>query len=366
MTRFPAALALPLLLTAQVGKDWGVERNSYRDPVTGAEIANLTAQDRGKAQNLYYHVSNFTADNSNVILAAERGGGWHILRSELATGRLIQITGEPGVGAASCLPHPKEPRRLFYLIGPDVFEIDIISLVKRKIGTIPEPRTGGYQQPSLSHDGKWLTVAKQRDAANWEIGMMDLETGRYRTVLAQGFRIGHTQHSPVDPRIFYVWETGGYAPQRSWIVNSDGSANRPLYYRADPKSWFTQLKEWMTHEAWVHETGEMTMIMDKVGIVAVNREGESRMLVHGNYWHAAARPDGKFLVADDFSGRIWTIESATGNTRLVATGTRAADRSVHAHASFDRTGRYVLFNNANRYPTVSIVDLESLPPARIR
>lgn len=356
---------IPCLLAAQAGKDWGVERTSYRDPVTGVTVMNLTAEGT-KAQNLYYHVSNFTADNSNVILAGERGGQWHIFRSEMATGRLIQITDEPGIAASACLPHPKDARRLFYLRGPEVFEIDILSLARKKIGEIPEPRTGGYQQPSLSHDGKWLTVTKQRDEANWEIGMIDVETGRYRTVITQGFRIGHTQHSPVDPRIFYVWETGGYAPQRSWIVNEDGTANRPLYYRAAQNTWFTQLKEWMTHEAWVHETGEMTMVMDKVGIVGVSRQGESRMLVNGNFWHAAARPDGKFLVADDFSGRIQVIEAATGNSRLAVTGTRDAVRSVHAHASFDRTGRYILFNNASRYQTVSIADLDTIAAVRPR
>jgi hypothetical protein len=56
-----------------------------------------------------------------------------------------------------------------------------------------------------------------------------------------------------------VWETSGHAPQRSWLVNVDGSGNRPFYVRTDPETWFTPLKEWVTHEAWVKETGGMAL-----------------------------------------------------------------------------------------------------------
>src|SRR5205814_10106333 len=131
-------------------------------------------------------------------------------------------------------------------------------------------RNGGFGQPTLSHDGKKLTLSKQRDDSTWEIGLIDIQTGAYRTVLQQGFRIGHVQHSPREPMIFYAWETGGYAPQRSWLVNEDGSGNHPFYAPTDPKQWLTPQKEWLTHEAWVKDTGQMTMVNDKLGVMLVN------------------------------------------------------------------------------------------------
>jgi hypothetical protein len=79
----------------------------------------------------------------------------------------------------------------------------------------------------------------------------------------------------------------------------------------------------------------------------------------GSYWHAAARPDGKFIVADDFQGRLWLIETATGNTRLLATGLRDTVR-VHSHPSFDRLGRYVQFHTGRTHETVALVDLTQL------
>lgn len=351
---FACALALPAIAAI---KDWGVERSTYADPVTGIAVHNLTAAANGNTQNLYYHFSNFTADNTNIVFASDRSGSWQIYRSEAATGRVVQLTEAPGVAAAAACPHPKNAKLLYFHRGADVIELDIFTLAERRIGTVPLPHVGGFSQPTFSHDGRRLALSKQRDAATWEIGLMDLATGEWRSVITQGFRIGHVQHSPTDPLVFYVWETGGYAPQRSWIVNADGTGNRPFYYRADPKSWWTQLKEWMTHEAWVAATGRMTMVMDKVGIVEVEKDGTSRLLVNGNYWHVAASADGKWLVADDFQGRIWLIESATGNTRLLVTGIRESNRAVHGHASFDRTGRWILFNNGRTHNTVSIVQV---------
>ena len=349
-----------LAYSSETGKDWGVERESYADPVTGIQIQELT-HGPSASDNLYFHFSNFTADNRSLIFVSNRSGSWQIFRAEIESGRLFQLTDAPNASAHSACPDPVNARRVYYLRGPEVFALDILDLSERRVGEIPEPRIGGYGQPTLSQDGKWMTVSKQRDQANWEIGLMDTTTGAYRTVLTQGFRIGHVQHSPTDPVIFYVWETGGYAPQRSWLVNDDGTGNRPFYARTDPKTWFTPLKEWLTHEAWVKETGEMTMINDKQGVMLVAKDGAARIISEGDYWHAAARPDGKVLVTDDNRGRLWLIHTGTGTKRLLATGIR--DKvPIHAHSSFDRQGRYVQFHTGHTHETVALIDLNQVPP----
>lgn len=327
---------------------------SYRDPVTGLRIVEFTPPGR-TASNLYYHFPNFTADSRYAIFSS--GGQIHAY--EVATGKSRQFTIDPNTSPSTACPDPRDKRRLFYMQGHDVMALDVESGAIRRIGSVPPPHVGGPRQPSVSHDGKSLAVSKKRDDANWEIGLIDIATGSYKTVLTQGFNIGHVQHSPTDPLIFYVWETGGYAPQRTWIVNADGNGNRPFYYRTDPKSWFTPLKEWVTHEAWVYGTGDMTMVNDKVGVMLVSKDGSSRMLKEGRFWHAAAAPDGKQVVLDDFDGRLWLLETATGNLRLLATGLRDKHREVHAHASFDWTGRYVLFNTGRTHPTVGLIDLQS-------
>tara|TARA_B100002003_G_scaffold63580_1_gene58872 strand:+ start:383 stop:1519 length:1137 start_codon:yes stop_codon:yes gene_type:complete len=351
-------------VTAQVGRDWGIQSRIYNDPVTGVKIRELT-KPPAASDNLYYHFSNFTADNRHLIFACNLSGSTQIFRVDVDTGRLFQLTEGDGINSRGACPDPNVARRVYHLRGPEVFAVDIIDFTTTKVGEIPPPRMGGYQQPTLSDDGRWMALMKKRDAANWEIGLLDLKTGKYKTVITQGFQIGHVQHSPTDPIIFYVWETGGYAPQRSWLVNTDGTGNRPFYVRTKPDSWFTPLKEWVTHEAWIRDTGEMTMINDRQGVMVLSKDGKSQMIREGHYWHAAARPDGKYLVLDDFEGRLWLMERATGNIRLLATGLRDKVK-IHAHASFDRLGRYVQFHTGNTHETVALIDLESLPPLKWR
>jgi hypothetical protein len=104
----------------------------------------------------------------------------------------------------------------------------------------------------------------------------------------------------------------------------------------------------------------MVMINDKLGVMLVQTNGSARLVREGNYWHAAARPDGKLIVLDDSQGRLWLTETATGNTRLLATGLRAAVR-VHPHPSFDRRGRYVQFHTGRTHETVALIDLKQIP-----
>ncbi len=344
----------------QAGKDWGVERASYSDPVTGAPISEVTREPHA-ADNLYFHASNFTADNRYLIFVSDYTGSRQLFRSEMTTGRVVQLTDERGLHAPTACADPTSARRLYCLRGQTVLAVDILDFSVREVGRIPDPCLGGLQQVSLSGDGQWIALGKQRDKTSWEIGLMNAATGDYRTVLTQGFRLGHVQHCPTAPLIFYVWETGGYAPQRTWLVNDDGTGNRPFYARTSSTNWFTPLKEWVTHESWVRDTGEMIMVNDKLGIMVVQPDGSARIARQGSYWHAAARPDGKRLVMDDQQGRLWLADTATGNTRLLATGLRAKV-PIHPHASFDRTGRYVQFHTGHTHETVAFIDLDELPP----
>ena len=62
---------------SQIGKDWGVERQSYLDPVTGVRIWEMT-KGPSSGDNLYFHFSNFTADNRYLIFVSDRTGSSQI------------------------------------------------------------------------------------------------------------------------------------------------------------------------------------------------------------------------------------------------------------------------------------------------
>ena len=351
-----ACASLPLLASS-VGKDWGIEKQSWIDLVTGVRVWEMTAN-KGDANTLYFHFPNFTRDGRYLLFTSNRTGANQIYRMSIPEGRIVQLTDSPGV--SGLVPDHTHPRRMYYHRGLDILALDIEDFSERLVGT---PPVGGGL--SLSGDGKWLTLHRSVDPKTSEIGLVSTETGQYKTVTRVGFRIGHVQYSPTEPLIFFVWETGGYAPQRSWLVNADGTGLRPFYQRVNRKDWFTPLKEWLTHEAWIMGTGEMTMVNDRVGMVIVNTDGTSRLVREGSYWHGHARPDGKFMVMDDFDGRVWLAETATGNARLLATGLRSP-KDVHLHPSFDWSGRYVIFNTTKNHRAVGLIDLNELPAANLR
>lgn len=333
-------------------------QNRYKDPVTGYEIVNLTSFSL-PAGNLYNHFSNFTADNKYVIFAGVAKGNRYLYRYEVATGKTVQLTEESAMIAGNACPDPHNPRRIYVTRGPEILALDVETREITKVGTVPGEIKGELFQPTVNRDGLWITTGKQINDHTWEIGMIQAKTGEYRRVIQQGFRIGHILHSPVDPVIFYVWETGGFAPQRSWLVNDDGTGNRPFYAPTDHRKWITPLKEWVTHEVWVHGTGDMTMINDKQGLMLVKKDGTAKMVREGIYWHGAASADGKYIALDDFDGRIWIAETATGNVHLLATGTRETV-PLHGHLSFDREGKYIQFQNGRTHETVSLIDLSQV------
>lgn len=332
--------------------------NIYRDSVTGYEIVNLTSESL-KAGNLYNHFSNFTADNKYIIFAGTEAGKRFLYRYGVSTRQITQLTNDESISAGTACPDPYDARRIYVTRGPEILALDVQTKELLKVGAVPGEIKGGLFQPTVNRDGTWITTGKQVDEKTWEIGMIHAKTGEYRRVIQQGFRIGHILHSPTDPIIFYVWETGGYAPQRTWLVNEDGSGNRPFYAPVDHRKWWTPLKEWVTHEVWVQGTGDMTMINDKLGIMLVKKDGSAKLVREGPYWHGAASPDGKYIALDDFEGRIWITEVATGNVHLLATGTHNI-RMIHGHLSFDREGRYIQFQSGRTHETVSVIDLQQV------
>ena len=360
---------VPMAFGAGVGHDWGVERTCYPDPVTKVRICEMTTE--GAAKNLYFHVPNVTADDKYLIFDSDRTGQWQVYRADLDTGRIVQLTDVAGGIEATGLapgvsPHRTDPRRVFYIAKTgartgDVHEVDVETFVSRKIGALPPISGEWYRQPILSHDGRELMFGLRRAEKTWEIGMMDVTTGQYRIVLQQGFWINHMQPSPVAPLIFYVWETGNYAPQRTWLVNSDGTGNRPFYYRAT-KNWIAEQKENITHEAWVQKTGDMTMVSIKTGLYVVKPTGESRLAVEGEFLLAAPDADGRRAVLDDVRGNLWLADLATGKKRLLATGLMSRRfPGVYPQPTFDWKGQRVIFNTARNRKTVAVIDLSGLP-----
>lgn len=194
------------------------------------------------------------------------------------------------------------------------------------------------------------------------LASMNLKTGEVKFVVAVPFQIGHVQTNPWTPgEIIFCWETGGKAPQRTWIVNADGSGLRPLYPEAD--------SEWVTHEAVITKDEVALAIMGHrkvgapdqgwgnsatrdhpTGLAIVNlRTREMRIAGQtksgSGLWHVNGSGDGRWAVGDDFSRSVYLIDRQTDEMVMLTTGHKptAAD---HPHPTFNADGTKIEIQSA--------------------
>jgi oligogalacturonide lyase len=203
------------------------------------------------------------------------------------------------------------------------------------------------------------------------IGKMDLMTGKAEPVVAVHFKVGHIQGNPWHPgEVIFCWETGGKAPQRTWMVNADGTNLRPIYRETE--------HDWITHEAVISENELVIAMLGHrpvagtanpkregpgqeadwgpsgtkeypTGIAVVNmrtRELTMEGQVDGdNFWHVAGSQDGHWVAGDDFARELWLIDRHTKERILLTAGHKTTARD-HVHPTFKPDGTEIEIQSA--------------------
>ena len=412
-----AAACLPT--QAQIGKRFPSERKVVIDTVTGAQLIFLTSTPQ-RDSKIYQTHNQWTSDGEWLIFRSGRVKGEAMAVNE-KNGTIVQVTEG---GYHGMLNIARKSMRLFFMrpasVGGgdranEVVEVDLAKLFEESkqgtlksateyqkvCGVIPaEMGVRGDMALDADEEWVWFRVGKKQAAKHLPEGTkmednfgprnmgagpggiagMNLLTGEIRHVVSVPFQVGHVQCNPwVSGQIVFCWETGGKSPQRTWIVNSDGTGLRPLY----PES----PHEWVTHETFITPTEVAIAIMGHrtipgvddedrqastgvrganpgqetewgpcgtrekpTGLGIVNIETREMMIVGqtkegSGLWHVTGSPDGRFAVGDDFARSIYLIDRHTGEMILLSAGhkTTAAD---HPHPSFSADGTKIQIQSA--------------------
>ena len=404
---------------AQIGQRFPSERRVVQDPVTGADLVFLTSAPAGDSK-IYQTHNQWTSDLEWLVFRSDRVRGEAMAVHE-KTGAIVQVTEG---GYSGSLNVARKSMRLVFLRRPrgeaggamEAVEVDLArlfadseagtlqpaSVYQRVCGTTPpEWQVGG--DCALDGGEEWLWFRVGRDAAREQlppgtevegafgprrmgagpggIAGMDLRTGECRYVVSVPFQVGHIQGNPWVPgEIVFCWETGGKAPQRTWVVQSDGTGLRPVY----PES----AHEWITHEAVITADEVAFAIMGHrpipgsastgvaapaTGVGGANPGQEQEwgpsgtrekptglgvvhlrsreMTVAGQipygsgFWHVGGSPDGRFLVGDNFARDIYLIDRRTHEMRLLSTGHKTTARD-HPHPTFCPDGTRIEIQSA--------------------
>ncbi|WP_213982435.1 oligogalacturonate lyase family protein [Sphingomonas sp. dw_22] len=386
-----------------VGKRYPSETRTVVDRITGRPFKILTSGASSDSK-IYPTHRQWTKDGNWIVFRssdrAASGTPQAFVVNEI-TGDIVQITDSPGVNTGG-LNVARLSNRIYYtrqpaggVDGAELVEIDLGPLLADSARG--KMRAQGYERvvAAMPKDGTITTnfgldadektaylsfnQHKQPPRAPGALApqvpsgirSVDIATGATRTILKTPWLIGHIQANPLKPgEVMYCHETGGDADQRMWLVNGDGSGNRPIYVEGPD--------DWVTHEQFADADHVIFNLMGHTmklrqrpsGIMVVSlRDGRVENLGQtdsttvtrselkylnsvnipqdetntGGYWHNGVTYDGRWAAGDDFDGNVHLIDRRTGKRTLLTTGHRM--RPDHAHPSFSPDGTRVLLQS---------------------
>jgi len=421
---------------AQMGKRFPSEKKVIKDSVTGAKLVFLTSTPAGD-HKIYPTHSQWTSDGKWVIFRSGRVKGEAMAVNE-KTGEMVQVTEG---GYRGMLSIARKSMKLYIMRKPandttkgvlEVVEIDLEKLFSdSEKGTLQPSsayeRTCGKtpvylkarSDNALDANEEWVYFRVGKEAALKHlpegvkpesdfgprnmgegpsgIAGMNILTGEIKYIISVPFQAGHIQCNPwVSGEIIFCWETGGKAPQRTWIVNSDGTGLRPLYPEAD--------YEWVTHEAVISSRevafsimghreigtglqkdtisikdpgtkfnpgqepgwGECGTREKPTGLGIVNIDSREMTIAgqipYGSgFWHVHGSSDRRFATGDNFKRELYLIDRKTGEMMLLTTGHKKTAKD-HVHPTFSPDGTKIHIQSAmlsedNRSLNICIVHL---------
>lgn len=400
-----------LSMLAQIGTRFPSERKVIKDPKTGVELVFLTSKSGTGDSKIYQTHNQWTSDGKWVVFRSDRVKGEAMAVNE-ETGDIVQVT-EGGFTGMLCVA--RKSMNLYIMrvaknkkgerTGMEVVEINLERLFadseagklkskknyERICGIIPAEMCS---EGDMALDGSEKMVYFRLDkeyarkmpiaepiadnfgprhmgAGPGGIGKMDLKTGKAEPVVAVHFKVGHIQGNPWHPgEVIFCWETGGKAPQRTWMVNADGTNLRPIYRETE--------HDWITHEAVISENELVIAMLGHrpiAGTASPKREGPGQEADWGpsgtkeyptgiavvnmrtreltmegqvdgdNFWHVAGSQDGHWVAGDDFARELWLIDRHTKERILLTAGHKTTARD-HVHPTFKPDGTEIEIQSA--------------------
>ncbi len=391
LTATAILLATAFSAHATVGQVYPSEKTVVTDRVTGHKLILLTNGTVSDAK-MYQTDQQWAFDGKHIIFRSgsrSPDGHGQIFSIDEASGEIVQLTDGPGVYLTSIMVS-RTSNRVYYLRKSDdnrlrLSAIDLTALLTDAavhkvspkgydslIATLPAGfiLAGGF---TIDADGKTAYLGfDQVEAPPRPQGQpvpqvpgglmaLDLATGQTHVVVKTDFRVGHVQANPLKPgEILYCNETGGDAPIRMWVVNADGTNNRPVYNEG-PDDWVTHeqyadadhiIFNLMGHTTKLRQKPSGIMVvslrdgtMENLGQVAIDAPAPVNMprTQPNSYWHNGVTYDGKWVAGDDFDGNLWLIDRKSGGRTLLTTGHWM--KPDHIHPSFSADGSRILIQS---------------------
>src|SRR5215470_6483842 len=224
---FLAALSYSALdAEVEKGKNFPPEWKRYPDPATEFDVYRLT--DPAYSSRLpasYNHV--VSRRHGFLIFTSDRAGSDQVLRMDLKTGELRQLTQAKELDPASVTLTPDE-RGFCFFDGPSLRMSILATLRDREIYRVPDGWTRG-EGASLTGDGISALFFETRGSSA-RLRRISTARGAATTMVETPFAGSHPLARPRRAQALYRQSSDAL-----WLVNFDGQQNRKLRTAADGK-----------------------------------------------------------------------------------------------------------------------------------
>lgn len=256
---FALCLSLPLAVAAEPsatlkGKVYPAENKTFTAKESGYEVIQLTsspAEDSG----LYFTSQSFVPADNSLVFTSKRTGAWNLFCMNLKTFEFVQLTDSKsisGTGAEVCAA----THEVFYREGKTIKAVHLKTLAERTICSIPDAYGVG-SAVSVTASGQALAFSITSNVVlttKTKVIYSDMDehfakrpwsavmTGRadgtgWHEIARQQKWLSHTLISPTNLNLILYCHEGRWnqVEQRLWLVNADGSNNRPLRPEEKPE-----------------------------------------------------------------------------------------------------------------------------------
>ena len=356
-------------LSGHKGKVYPDQRKKYTDPESGKTVWQMTDTPGSTTTGQYATQNMATPDGRWLIYGSDRGSQkeqMNLFKMDLKTGESVQLT-ESDKDLTPRWSHiSRDGKEVFYIEDTNHFKaVNIDSLEERSLCRVENCHRP--HQLTVSADDRFIAdgvfLEKKEEEAFLEdegflirsaIVVIDTKTGTQRRLLDGNTPLTHVQYCPTGPKLVLYCHGGPWNyVQRLWLINADGSNNRPV---------FIQSKfEGAGHEFW-SANGKRIYVFCNGGrkpqglwSYDVGTKKEKCVLVGACTGHGTANPaEDRFVVNEiyrDVSKGLWISKKGDPTPQfLCKAGKGSYDIPPYhggsAHPRFLPDGKRVAFTSA--------------------
>jgi len=349
------------------GQVYPDQRRKFRDSATGRTVWQMTDTPCRTTHAQYFTQPGTTLDGKWLIYGSDGGsekGQLNLFKMNLKTGESIQLT-ESNLNLIPRWSHlSADGKEIYFIEDKNHFKaVNIETLEERslcrmencfrphQIGVSPDGR--------FLIDGIFLEDKTEENFLKGEEGFLirsalvviRTDNGQMHKLLDGNTPRGHVQFCPTNPNlILYCYQGPWWRVQRMWLINSDGTGNRPIFIQTN--------FEGAGHEFWSADGKTIYVTCSggrqPQGLWAVDADGKNErcVLAGACVGHGTVNAEQDRFVIDDLyhdckTGLWMSKKGSTQPQLLCQTGVswKGEPQEHHPHPRFLPDGKRVAFTS---------------------